>query len=579
MLTNLELKYNPLKWFTHRVSTGLDMNAGVNSQLWPRQPEGATHVWAANGLGRRDVTRSDNRLISFDYGTSAKFSPVTSFVLTTSAGFQYYKRMRASITADGRQFAAIPLTSVGAGAVKTSDENFSENSTVGLFIQQQVDWRNRVFLTGAVRGDDNSTFGAEYNAAIYPKLSGTWVINEESFWPLPWVDQFKLRGAWGAAGQQPGTFDASRLYNPEVGYQDLPVLVPGAYGNPQLSPERSEELEYGFDASVLDGRIDFNVTRYRRWITDAIVNRPVPPSSGFTGSQTVNVARVSGWGNELGISADVLTKRAFGWNVGVQIASMGTRIESLGDLGNISAGLRFEHRTGYPVGGVFVKKIRSATIDGIGNVTGAICDGGTGTYGADQGGPDFDCTPPTNAVNAPRVYVGPSTPTWQLGITNSFTLFQNLRIEARIEGNGGHYNINTEMRASHNNGSTLQVLTRDDVMVQATRAIENDVMGLYNASFVKLREVSASYTLPSSWLKGLGVTRGAVTVSARNLMMLWTGHNGFNTPRDGRVPQIDELGDEWTWDPEIRSTGQIAADFQTVLPPTTSVNVTLRLGF
>jgi hypothetical protein len=115
-------------------------------------------------------------------------------------------------------------------------------------------------------------------------------------------------------------------------------------------------------------------------------------------------------------------------------------------------------------------------------------------------------------------------------------------------------------------------------MVQATRSIENDVMGLYNAAFVKLREVSASYTLPASWVRRVGFSRGALTLSARNLMMLWTGHYGFGTPRDGRVPQIDELGDEWTWDPEIRSTGQISGDYQTVLPPTVSVNMTLRLG-
>src|SRR6185503_14153903 len=130
-------------------------------------------------------------------------------------------------------------------------------------------WNNRVFLTGAVRGDDNSAFGSQYDAAIYPKVSAAWVINEEPFWSLGWVNQLKLRTAWGAAGQQPGSFDPLRLYGSAVGFNDQPTLIPGQYGNPALKPERSEELEYGFDASMLGGRIELNVTRYHRWIKDA----------------------------------------------------------------------------------------------------------------------------------------------------------------------------------------------------------------------------------------------------------------------------------------------------------------------
>jgi hypothetical protein len=135
------------------------------------------------------------------------------------------------------------------------------------------------------------------------------------------------------------------------------------------------------------------------------------------------------------------------------------------------------------------------------------------------------------------------------------------------------------MRASHNNGITLPVLLRNDPMVQATRAIENDVMALYDASFAKLREVSASYTLPRSLISRVGASSGAVTVAGRNLMMLWTGHYGFDTPRDGRVPQVREIGGEWTWDPEIRSTGQIAGDYQTVLPPLASFVMAVRFSF
>jgi TonB-linked SusC/RagA family outer membrane protein len=572
---NLELRHNPFPWLTHRLAGGVDVNQSENSSLWPRQPEGATHFWVANGLGRKTVQRETSRFVTLDYAASARYSaPFQSDLgLTTSVGFQYYQRENSSITGDGRIFPALPITTVSGGSTRTAEESFAENSTVGVYVQQEAAWRNRVFLTGAIRGDDNSAFGAQYDAAIYPKVSATWVVHEEPFWKIDWVQQLRLRTAWGAAGMQPGAFDAPRLYAPEVGTSDLPALVPSSFGNPQLEPERSQELEYGFDATLLNQRIDIAFTRYHRRVVDAIVRRPIPPSTGFPGSQIINIASVKGWGNELSLNALVVPGNRVSWDVGVQIATNDTRIEDLGELSAIGAGLRFEHRPGYPIGGIFIKHILSAQIDANGVVTEALCDGGTGRYGTDMGGEAVPC------AGAPRVYWGRGTPHWQLGVSSTLTLLRDLRLYARVEGNGGHYNFNTEMRASHNNGITLPVLLRNDPMVQATRAIENDVMALYDASFAKLREVSASYTLPPSLISRFGASSGTVTVAGRNLMMLWTGHYGFDTPRDGRVPQVREIGGEWTWDPEMRSTGQIAGDFQTVLPPVASFVTAVRFSF
>ena len=572
---NFELRHNPVQWFTHRFTGGVDLNQMENSSLWPRQADGATHFWGQNGLGHKTVQRETSRFVTVDYAASARYTPFSSrdVGFNTSVGFQYYTRDNSSITADGRIFPALPITTVSGGSTRTAEENFAENATVGVYVQHEASWRNRVFVTGAIRGDDNSAFGSEYDAAIYPKLSATWVIHEEPFWNVDFVNQLRLRSAWGAAGQQPGAFDASRLYAPEVGFQDQPSLVPSAFGNPQLKPERSQELEVGFDATLFNDRIDVTFTHFNRSILDAIVRKPIPPSSGFAGSQIVNVAEVKGWGNELGIDALVYPGERVSWNLGVQVATNGNRIEHLGELTAIPAGLRYEHRPGYPIGGIFVKHILSAKIDANGNVTEALCDGGTGDSGLDMGGA------PTPCATAPRVYWGKSTPTWQLGLSSTVTLYKNLRLYARVEGNGGFYNFNTEMRASHNNGITKPVILRDDPMVQATRSIENDVMALYDASFAKLREVSASYSVPRFFTSRLGVSDARLTLAARNLMMLWTGHYGFDTPRDGRVPQVREIGGEWTWDPEIRSNGQIAGDYQTVLPPTASVVMSLRFSF
>ncbi|MHB1223013.1 MAG: TonB-dependent receptor domain-containing protein, partial [Gemmatimonadaceae bacterium] len=281
--SSVELRYQPLSWMTHRLVAGLDMNSEVSSTLYPQQPEGADHFYGSLGLGSKSVSRGARRFVTLDYSGSANFN-VGDYALTPSVGFQYYKSTAEFINSSGQEFPAVPITTVSGGSVRDGGESFVENVTTGVYFQQQVGWRNRLFLTGAVRADANSAFGESFKAAYYPKLSAAWVVHEEPFWNIDFVDQFRLRSAWGAAGQQPATFAAARLYDPVVGYKDEPALTPSAYGNPQLKPERGEELEVGFDASMMDGRVTVEFTRYQRAVKDAIVNRPLPPSSGFTGS-------------------------------------------------------------------------------------------------------------------------------------------------------------------------------------------------------------------------------------------------------------------------------------------------------
>ncbi|HEY9514275.1 MAG TPA: TonB-dependent receptor plug domain-containing protein, partial [Gemmatimonadaceae bacterium] len=216
--SNIELRYQPFSWMTHRLVAGLDMNSEVSSTLYPQQPEGADHFYGSLGLGSKAVSRGERRFVTLDYSSSANFD-VSDYVLTPSVGFQYYKSTSSFINSIGQEFPAVPITTVSGGAVRDGGEDFVENITAGVYFQQQVGWRNRVFVTGAIRADANSAFGESFKAAYYPKLSATWVLHEEPFWNIDFINEFRLRSAWGAAGQQPATFAAARLYDPVVGYQ------------------------------------------------------------------------------------------------------------------------------------------------------------------------------------------------------------------------------------------------------------------------------------------------------------------------------------------------------------------------
>ena len=442
-----------------------------------------------------------------------------------------------------------------------------------MFVQQSVAWRNRLFLTAALRGDDNSAFGQDFKAAYYPKFSGSWVLSEEPWFKLPFVGDFRLRSALGVAGTQPGTFDAARLYDPSVGYQNQPGLVPGSFGNPQLRPERSREFEGGFETTLLGGRADLSYTHYSRTITDAIVNAPIAPSVGFPGSQVINIGRVRGWGDELAANVRLLQGGRVAWEVGTQLASNGNRIDDMGatQFLTVGGGGQAQNRVGFGIADFFMYKVRSATLDANGAVLSSVCDGGRGKAGLEQGGPDTPC------ATAPRVYWGHSQPTWQAGVNTQVTLWNQLRLYARVDGNGGHYQSNTEIRALHNQGSTLAVIQRNDPLLQVYRAIEADAPGTYKAGFLRLREVSATYTVPATYARRVGASNASLSLAGRNLSMLWTAENGWNTSRDGQV-NVPIAGQK-VWDPETRANGQLSNGFQTILPPTASFTTTLRLTF
>jgi TonB-linked SusC/RagA family outer membrane protein len=570
--TSVEIRYQPVSWFKNKLIAGLDLNNESNWTLFPQQPEGSSHFYGQNGLGNKAVNRGNRRFVTVDYSASAEAN-WRDFALQPSFGFQYYKSESNFINSSGTNFPALPVTTVSGGSLRDGGETFIENATVGVYVQQQVGWKNRVFVTGAVRGDDNSAFGAEYDAAIYPKLSATWVVHEEPFWKFDFIDQLRLRSAWGVAGQQPGTFDASRLYNPQIGYRDQPSLVPGQFGNPALKPERSKELELGFDVTLLRGRLDLVYTRYQRSVVDAIINKPLAPSTGFTGSQIVNIGELAAWGNELGMIARIVQPDRFGWEIDAQFTTINNEIKSLGGLDFIGGAGQAQNREGYSIGDFFLRRILSAEIDANGTVLSALCDGGTGPEGIDPGGDPVPC------ASAPRVWWGHTQPTWTLGVGNTFTLFRNVRLYTRVEGYGGHLQANTEIRATHNQVTSAAVLLRNDPILQATRVLENDATGTYKAGFLRLREITASYDVPNRLVGHIGAKSGAISVGMRNVAMLWTAEHGWNTPRDGsiRVPVANRT--MITWDPEVRSTGQAATGYQTVLPPTASVLMNLRLSF
>ncbi len=508
------LDHRASDWFTHRLTVGIDAVDEMNYRLYPRMPEGAAHFFGSLALGQRLATNQRRENRTLDYAATATFDVSQDLNSATSFGIQYFARSDGSVTSEGRVFPAPGLETVSAGAQKFGSETFVENKTFGMFVQERLAWKNRLFLTMAIRADDNSAFGVEVDPALYPKLSGVWVVSEEPFWNVDFLRELRLRGAWGTAGQQPDALASIRTFGPVAGVGGGAALLPLNPGNPKLKPERGEELELGFDASLWD-RITMAFTYYAKKTKDAIIFKNVPPSTGFSGSQYVNIGEMANWGQEVELNAEVIQGERFGWDLGVKFAHTKNEILDLGGLPPISTGQgrqQIWHKEGYPIGGFWNKKIVDATWDPVSKkAVNILCDGGPGQA-------------PMDCAKAPLVYLGGPGPYWDVVATTGVSV-GNLRLTALVDMKFDQRKLNVQAYGWDYlffNGWAVTHPAEADPTYVAAIQMQNLAPLVQRIDWIKLREIGANYELPAAWAARLfGASRASVSLSGRNLWRIW----------------------------------------------------------
>jgi TonB-linked SusC/RagA family outer membrane protein len=541
------LKHHPMSWFTHRLTVGGDFTSQQLSDLWKK----ISTVGSLYPAGRRDVETTQISYFSADYAATASVHPFQSLGLETSVGFQYYRKQVEAVYGHAETFPVSDLETISSGALKTAQENFLENKTVGLYGQEQFAWKDRLYLTAALRGDDNSAFGKSYKAAYYPKFSVAWVVSDEPFFQrMPLISSFKLRSAWGEAGQQPDAFAALRTYVPETGAGGTPTLTPQNLGNSSLKPEVGQELEVGADVSLFSNRLALEFTWYSKKTKDALVQVPALPSLGFPGVQYQNVGEVDNRGVEIGVSGDVFHTANTGLNLGFKFSHNKNEVVSLGGTSSLVMNATYGqyHVPGFPLGSIFQRRVLSADIDNSGATPKAInmmCESGTvipGTNFSRGGGGPVPC------ADAPAVYWGNPLPSWEGSGTATLTLFKNLQLFGLVDFLGGNTILSGDIRASlmsfRNQRAILEA--KDPILLAYDILDTRRQPGIVKGGFAKLREISATFNLPPAWLKGRGASRASVTLSAQNLWTIW-------------VQQRSDFGVKLT-DPEIRNSAGSGSD-------------------
>lgn len=539
----LTINHEPREWFRQRLSLGTDRVTENDHFLGVRTEDSLSRVIMGTGaLGGRSIGVRQVNNYSLDYSASGIWDYRPNIRSTTSFGAQYYRNTLQFQNSSGTIFPTVGLTALSATTTnRTTSGDIEQDATLGFYLQEQVGWNDRLFVTAAVRADDNSAFGQNFDRVYYPKFSVAWVISEEPFFAFDRVDALKLRAAYGEAGKQPITYSALPTYQSATGPGDVATVTPQFLGNANLGPERSKEYELGFDLGAFDDRLGLELTHYRKRTTDAILDRQVAPSVGIPGTQPFNAGLIEGWGTELLLRGSPYRAERFGWEASLGIAVNDSKVKSLGTPQAILdarppgapdfvvGGFAIKHQVGYPIGAYFEQRVVSAQLlpTGQADVANVLCDdaqGGTMTCA----GPDLIYG---NGDDAPEVYLGRSLPKTEISFSNTFTFAKNFRLFVLIDRKAGFKKIDGNMR------SRCQIFVRCRENFYPLEFDPKKIAGLQsngqiidyyinNSSFTKLREVSISYTLPPALTDWANFQRAVVTLAGRNLAT-WTKYPGL----------------------------------------------------
>ncbi|HVH69302.1 MAG TPA: SusC/RagA family TonB-linked outer membrane protein [Gemmatimonadales bacterium] len=529
---SLQTNYRPVSFLEAHAIVGVDFTNRYDQKSFV--PGAIPRAFNTNAsLGSRAANPFQIYNWTGNFWGTASFDLTPTLTSNTTVGFQYFHDLFHGVLGT-RQTCSLG-TDAGSLDVcvqpQTDSETTQEFVTIGRFAEERLGWKNRLFLTGALRSDDNSAFGHTFGNIRYPKVSASWVISEEPFFPtIGWLSSLRLRGAVGASGLHPGPLDALRYYvfTPVVlSSTDAAGVTAGGLGNPGLKPERTNEWEVGFDAELAQRRATLTFTYYDKLSHDALIALVQPPGCGCglppgvtgAGTRLQNLGSVSNKGVEIAADARVINAAALQLNVNASAFGVRSRVVKTDSLGSpIIFGLGgFSQRItpGYAPGAYFMVPYTYKDADGNGLLSTSEVQLGTQPVFMGQPFPDHGGT-----LSAELVFQG------------------RLHLYGLLDGRFGNklFNSTEQFRCGLSN---CQARNDPQSSLADQAAAVANILGtqagyIQDGGFVKLREISLTYDAPTRWAKKIGASTVSFTVSGRNLHT-WTNYRGLD-------PELNEAG-------------------------------------
>ncbi|MBG8552586.1 SusC/RagA family TonB-linked outer membrane protein [Hymenobacter guriensis] len=528
-LGNVFAQYQIVKGLSFRTEEGIDF-LDQNEEYYSGRLTARNTDFTSNGNAQsnysQNVRFTTNNFFSYRYTASEQHS------LEAIVGMSYEGRSYRANSVSGQQFPSDSYKSIAsAGLINAGSSSESASSLLSYFGRANYAFDSKYLVSLSARVDGSSRFGANNRYGFFPAASIGWVVTEEAFLQDQKVLSFlKPRISYGKTGNQGfGDFSARSLYG-AGSYGALPTQRPVQIGNPNLKWELTTQVDAGLEFGFINNRISGEVDVYQKKSDQLALNVNLPGTTGFT-RQLQNLGKMDNKGVEFALNTQNLVGN-FTWSTNFNASYNKNKVVNLnGQV--IEGGYINRAVEGQPIGVFYT--VEYAGVDP---------ENGDALYYLNttnaDGSLNRSTTPDYNA--AQRVVVGNPNPKWTGGVTNTFG-FKGIDLGFTFQGVFGNKVFNGAgqyMSASAGNGydnQTADQLERwqkpgDITDVPQARLFEgngvaNSTRYLSDASYVRLKQVTLGYNLPTAWTTKVGMQRVRLYFTGVNLLT-FTDYEGWD---------------------------------------------------
>jgi TonB-linked SusC/RagA family outer membrane protein len=435
--------------------------------------------------------------LNIDITTGQKFKFSKDFTANILLGVNYRKSVQEYVNAGGQTFATPFLYNIGN--LETPVESYSINNEEYQSVYGSVDlaYKNILYLTATGRNDWYSTLAPGKINYLYPAISGSFVFSE--LLHIPAMDLGKLRFSYSDVGGEAGspyqtlqTYGIGGTLSVPSGTYPIGTAGSGTVPNSGLRPSARKEFELGTEMDFFKNRLRFDLAVYQKKVIDDIVPVTIDYTSGYNAA-LLNVGTLKYNGVELEIGGTPFKTSKFSWDVDFNATYVNGKVISLGGQPYITLGFATPDQGSV----AYIQQIVGKAPGQIIALTPATDNNGKIIIDPTYGAPD-----PQAAV--PKDF-GSAIDPWALGLTNSFK-YGHLNLTFLIDAKfGGKLFSNTNLVAYTQGLSKLTLQGRDKTygdegdspaQYYANWATANQGMFVYDASFIKFRQIIFGYDFP-----------------------------------------------------------------------------------
>ena len=410
----------------------------------------------------------------------------------------------------------------------------------------------RYMLEASLRYDGSSVFGRDVRWAAFPSLGAAWAFSKEQFMKDFWFLSFgKIRASWGKSGQKfQEAYLAHGLMEESNSFLGQPGLQPSAMANSHLTWEKSDQYDLGLDLDLFNYRFKVKVDYYYKHSYDLLMQVPTPGNFFISKTTWTNASAISNEGLELDLSADIMRRKDFSWNLRFNIARNWNRFLASYDGKDLG-----DKVLGRPIYGIYTYKDEGLVQDESAipyyyDQTGlrVPLSFGSLAYPLRVGGRKIKDQNGDGYINSEDIYyAGSALPKAYGGITNTFT-YKRLALNVLLT-----YTIDQRMMNMVKNGAFLFNKKFGVVMNDFSRAtfwqnpgdkteypslefaddgytgqFDGDIdTNIERVSYLRLKQLSLSYSLPETWTKRLRMKDVRIYFAGENLLLL-TNYSGLD---------------------------------------------------